>query len=135
MSIDLRLNLQKAIFARLTGNSALMTAVGSRIHDFVPQDAAFPHIMMSDYDFTDWGSHTFDGFGGTVRIHTWSRARGRAECRAVQHLIYDLLHKWNPNITGFSTVVFRFSSSNIIVEDDSVTYHGIDEFQIILGGI
>jgi hypothetical protein len=132
---DARLLLQKAIYARLTGNAPLMAKL-TGVFDFVPDNQTYPFIQLGEMDFGAWDTHTFDGFDGTITINLWARpgSRGRASLHDIQNDIYNLLHKWIPTISGFTAVSMRYDFSNIIVDPDAVTYHGIQRFKILMGG-
>ncbi len=132
---DGRLLLQKAIYARLTGNAGLMAKI-TGVFDFVPQNQAYPFIQIGEMDFSPWDTHTFDGFEATITINLWARpgSRGRASLHDIQNDIYNLLHRYIFSVSGFTVVSMRFDFSNIVVDPDSVTYHGIQRFKLLMGG-
>lgn len=129
-----RLELQKDLYGALTGNATLMSKI-TGVFDFVPDNQTYPFVTIGDAEFTDWGTHTFDGFEGQVLIHVWARpgTRGRAPVHEIMQDIYDTLHKNEFSIPSFTVVLMRFDFSEILVEEDAVTYHGITRFRILLG--
>lgn len=131
-----KLELQKDIYAALIGNATLMAKING-VFDFIPDNQAFPFVRIGDIEFLDWGTQTFDGFEATIIIDLWHRpsSRGKAPLHSIMHDIYTTLHKNVFSIPNYSTMVSRFISSNIIVEEDGVTYHGITKFKLILGEI
>lgn len=132
---DARLLLQKAIYSRLTTNAGLMAKI-TGVFDFVPDNQTYPFIQIGEIDFGAWDSHTFDGFDATITINLWHRpsSRGRAPLHDIQNDIYNLLHKHIFTITGFTVISMRFDFSNIIVDPDAVTYHGVQRFRLLMGG-
>lgn len=135
---DSRLALQKAVYARLTGSAPLMTKVGSRVYDFVPQASEdggpYPFIQVPEMSATAFDTKTFNGFEVRFTVNVWSRPAdvGRAETHDLLNDIYDLLHKWEPTISGWKVVLFKFEFSDIIVDPDTVTYHGIQRFRVLM---
>lgn len=131
---DGRLELQKDIYGALTGNATLMAKI-TGVFDFVPDNQAYPFIQIGEMQFLDFGSVNTDGFEATLTIHTWGRpgTRGRAPIHDIQNDIYDTLHKNLFSIPGYTVLSSRFLNSEIIVEEDAVTYHGISRFRLILG--
>jgi len=132
---DGRLELQKDVYGQLIADVTLMAKI-TGVFDFVPDNQAWPFIQIGEIDFQDWSTHTFDGFEGNISIHLWHRpgSRGRAPLHGIQDDIYRILHKNLFSIPSFTVVSMRFDTSQIIVEPDAVTYHGITRFKILLGG-
>jgi len=132
---DGRLALQKSIYSALTSNATLMGKV-TGVFDFIPDNQAYPFVQIGEIDFNPFDTHTENGFSGTLQINVWDRpgSRGRAPIHDLNNDIYDTLHLAEPVIAGFSTLSFRFDFSQILVDQDAVTYHGINRFSFILGG-
>lgn len=130
-----RLELQKDVYAALTGDSALMAKI-TGVFDFIPDAQAYPFIQVGEADFSDWSSHTFDGFDATILVHLWHRpgSRGRAPLSDIMQDIYRILHKNTFSIPGFNVLSMRYDFSNIIVDPDAVTYHGVTRFRLLMGG-
>lgn len=135
---DSRLALQKAVYARLTGNASLMAKVSNRVYDFVPQadedGGPYPFIQLPQMQVEPFDTKTFNGFELRFTVNVWSRpgSIGQAEAHDLNNDIYDLLHKWEPTISGWKVVLFQFEFSDVIVDPDTVTYHGIQRFRIIM---
>lgn len=134
MSVNMRLELQKQVYSKLTGNAPLMAKL-SGVFDFVPQTQAYPFVQIGEAEFSPWNTKTFNGFDGSLTINLWHRpgSRGRAPLHDIMHDIYDLLHNAAVSITGVTVVLLQFEISNIIVDPDSVTYHGVQRFHVIMG--
>lgn len=126
--------LQQKIFERLNGDSTLVTTYGCRVADVSPDSSTYPLVQIGEDDLSDFSSHTFDGFRGLLRIHTWTQSHGMKNCKLIQARIYDLLHEWNPQVTGQKTISLRSTLVQTMLDQDGRTQHGINEFEIILGG-
>jgi hypothetical protein len=126
------LEIQKAIYARLGESSELPD-----IYDNVPQkdgriSAAWPFVVIGDDTSIAWDTDDSVGAEATVTIHSWTRYGGRAAAKALQSDIYDLLHRHELAVAGFSTCTVEFEYSEVLEESDSVTFHGVQRFRILL---
>lgn len=133
---DGRLNFQRALYQLLKNDPTLAGEGNKGVFDFVPDNQAFPYVRIGDIEWVDFSTHTEDGFEGTCTIHTWSRPvdRGRRETLILQGIIYSLLHRSNLAIENYANVSLRFVSSNILVDPDNVTVHGIQVFRLLIAG-
>lgn len=134
MASDPSLLIQKTIRDALIGDSKISNAV-TDVFDFVPDKTVFPYITVGDDTAVDWGAKDFDGMDYTINIHTWSRARGRKECKDIMFEVYRVLHLNDLNISGFKTVLCRFDFAESSLDPDGQTYHGVQRFKVIVGGI
>lgn len=127
--------LQAKIFGILDGAGSLDSLMGAgRVFDDVPDNQPMPYIEIGDDVLNDFGGHTFSGFEGTVTINVWSEALGKKECKEIQEAVYTLLHNIDLALAGFNTINFRYSDGDIIGDPDGRTHHGIQLFNIMLGG-
>ena len=131
---------QKAIYDILTGDAQLQTLLGGtvsdkKVYDFVPDKQVFPFVTIGEGKWEDRGSHTLEGLKSELIINVWYRApnRGRLKVQDIQKRIDELLHVQDPCIEGWNIVVLRRKFVDIIVEDDNVTLHGIQTFNIMIG--
>lgn len=131
---------QAAIYLVLSQDTQLQTLLeGSRkdkkIYDIVPQAEPFPFITMADIQWDNRGNHSWDGLSGVLTVHSWYRSpnMGRAGVQLIMKRIDEILHNSEPTITGWTVVSFLRGSSNIIVDEDRVTLHGIQTFKIMIG--
>ncbi len=115
-----------------------MAKVGSRIFDFVPQASEdggpYPFIQVPEMQAAPFNTKTFNGFEVRLTVNVWSRPAdvGQAETADLNNDVYDLLHKWEPTISGWKVVLMQFEFSDIIVDPDTVTYHGIQRFRVLM---
>lgn len=130
------LDVQKAIYSAFTGDATLTSKVSTRIYDFVPDNIVYPYVFIGDAEYSEFATQTFDGFSGTLSIHSWVRpaTRGRAAVLDIMSDVYRLLHEASLSVPTFDVVSMRYDFSTVLVEDDRVTYHGITRFKILIGG-
>jgi hypothetical protein len=134
MQTDMRLQLQKQIYAKLTGNAPLMAKL-TGVYDFVPDNKTYPYLQIGEADYTPWNTKTFQGFDGSLTINLWHRpgSRGRAPLHDIMHDVYNLLHNSSLTIANSTVVLLQMEFSNIIVDPDAVTYHGVQRFRTLMG--
>lgn len=133
------LELQKAVYSSLSSDTDLRSKIGlNRVFDSVPDRQAFPFVTIGEAEFAPFDSHTQDGFEGTFLVHTWTRnssagARGRAEAHAIMSDVYRILHNVDLTVSGYRVIVLRFDFSNVVVDPDGLTYHGVTRFKFMMG--
>ena len=117
-------SLYEDIYARLTGNDALIALLGGeRVFDFMPgEETPGPYIVIGD---------TFDSEGRVmsdeerrveVRLHIWSSYRGRAQVINIEQAVEASMSG------GGQTYIFE--SFQIVRDDDWM--HGIVVFRTYL---
>ena len=121
--------LQARIFALLDGDATLGALVNA-IHDNTPDEAPLPYVVIGDDSMSDFGGHTFDGFEGPVTIHAWTEGEGRKANKDILNRIYEILHNIDIAIPGFTTIVFRCTLSEVLLDPDNRTYHGIQRYNL-----
>lgn len=131
------LAIQGAVYAALTGSSALMALVEG-VYDAQPRpltgEAAlqFPYVTIGEDTHADWSTDTESGDDATLTIHTWSRYNGRAEEKAIQAAIYGALHRAALTVSGHALVSCDWISSASMIDADGETRHGVQTFRILL---
>lgn len=117
--------------------SVLDGACGAPVFDYVPQGQAFDYVTVGDSTATDWDTKTGTGQDHTVTIHTWTRAKGRASCKAIMASIHGLLHRQAPAVAGHSVVECRVIYSDVLQDPedaghyDGPVWHGVQRVRII----
>jgi len=131
---------QKTVYEILTGDVQLQTLLGAtltdkKVYDFVPDKQVFPFVTIGEGKWEDRGSHTLEGLKCDMQINVWYRApnRGRLKVQEIQKRIDELLHVQDPCIEDWNIIVLRRKFVDIIVDDDNVTLHGIQIFNIMIG--
>lgn len=117
--------------------SALTTALSpTPVYDAVPpsadHSAAFCYVTLNDIQAIDWSTKTFAGQDFAVNIHVWSSYRGNKEVQEKFDLIHAALNNAALTVTGASTVICRYEASNIFLDPDGLTRHGVQRFRIVL---
>jgi hypothetical protein len=124
------LDLQKAIYG------ALNNVISVPVYDHVPQDAKYPYVVIGEDNFNDWSTDDKDGFTATVNLHVWDRPkgtsgkRGKAVTKVIQGEIYDILQRSNFPIGDYGNTGMSFEYSDVFMDTDGITYHGVQRFRV-----
>jgi hypothetical protein len=125
------LSLQKALFLKLSGDSALQ-ALTTGVHDRAPQNSEFPYVVIGDMEGKDWSTKTTSGTEYLFEIQVWSREGGRKEAATIMERIYQLLHDGSMTVENNSLVLMRLVANAISLENDGWTYLGTMQFRALL---
>lgn len=124
-------HLQTAIYQALTGDAALMSLV-TAVYDRPPQGTGFAYITIGESAGSDWSSKTTGGMEHIIAVHVWSREGGRRQAAVIMERVHTLLHRADVAVSGQTLVMMRFVASEIVLENDGWTYHGVMQFRVLL---
>lgn len=118
--------LQKAEVAALRASTALSVLTGgvARIFDHVPDEVAFPYVRIGEHQEVDDSTTADRGFEVYSTVHTWSRASGRVEVKALNAAVRDALDA-PLTLTGFRLVSRDFVDARVMDDPDGLTKHGV----------
>ena len=125
MSPDLE--LQKAIFARLTSDVALAALVDTRIHDNAPGDVTHPYLVLGESETRDWPA----GIEHRLAFHCFTRGGGRSQAKTIVGAVHAALHDAALALEGHSLVNLRFIDAATRREADGITWRGTIRFRAI----
>lgn len=131
--MSVSVELQKAIFVKLSASTELSDIIGTRLLDHVPDNYdVFPFVTIGEDVLTNWDDDTQNGFDVSVTIHVWSRYPGRKETKEIQGIIYSQLHQQDLTITGYNHVLTNQTNQTTTLDPDGKTYHGVQELNVLL---
>lgn len=135
----IELNVQSAILNALEDDASVMYLVKG-VYDDVQQSLDsgladdFPYITIGDDNAVEWDTDTELGAEITLSIHVWSRFRGRSQAKEIQSAIYKALHRAKLTIACYNNVGIEFRASEIFLDSDGKTRHGVQTFTITIEG-
>lgn len=119
--------LQTAIYTRLSSYPSMPT-----VYDDVPQSSStFPYVVIGEDTHSPWDTDDSTGAESTVTIHVWSRQRGKKEAKDIQALIYAALHRYELDVAGFYLVTLEFDYSDVVLDADGLTRHGVSRYRTL----
>ncbi|WP_289009511.1 DUF3168 domain-containing protein [uncultured Thermomonospora sp.] len=98
--------VQAAYYARLTGDDELISMI-SGVYDYVPEDAAYPYVVIGEGTEIADNQHGEFGRQTTQTLHVWSRYRGFAQGLAIANRIVELLDHQPLIIAGLRHIATR----------------------------
>lgn len=126
-------SLQQAVHAALAADASLFALLGSaRVHDDVPQGAAFPYITLANFTVRDWATGTDPGAEIVFIVNSWSRGAGHKEVHLIADAVRSALHDAPLTLSGHHLVNLRHESSETHRERDGDTYRISARFRAVL---
>ena len=124
--------LQKAIFAALTGDAALTAALGgARVFGHAPPYVPFPYITFGRTSVYDWSTGAESGTEQLFTLHVWSKATGRKEVLELMELARGLLDDADLALEGQHLVNLRLEFSEANFDEDLAVHHGLLRFRAV----
>lgn len=122
--------LQKAVYARLSGDATLVTTLGARVYEDVPDSAAFPYVAIGDDTEAPNDTMGVTGRDSTITIHSWSQYRGKKQIKEIQNRVDALLDRWSPSLTGWNAVQMLQEFFETFMDPDGITRHGVSRYRL-----
>lgn len=122
--------LQTAIFARLNGDTTLVTTLGAKVYDTVPDGAAFPYVAIGDVTEVFGDTMGKTGRDITVTIHAWSQYPGMKQVKEIASRVDELLDRWLPSVSGWNATHFLQEFFETFRDPDGITRHGVSRYRV-----
>ena len=123
--------VQAAIYAALSGDTALNNLVTDIADVSTAQGQQYPYITFDTQSAEDSGTKTDEHLEIDFYIDVWDkRDAGRAGVFAIQDRVREILHDANLVAASGSIVLILEEYREAIVDPDGVTIHGIQRFNI-----
>lgn len=116
--------IQEAVFDCLSN-------AGLTVYDNVPEDAAFPYVVIGEDTHAPFDTDDSLGAESTVTIHVWSRYRGKKEAKELQATIYNALTRAELSIDSHDLITIEFEYSDVLLDPDGITRHGVQRFRCL----
>lgn len=125
--------LQKAVFALLSGDAALTGLLGgAKIFDHAPAHVGFPYLTFARVSVFDWSADASAGVEIFFTLHAWSKARGKSEALAIIERARALLHEAELELDGHRLVNLRAESAEAGFVDDFDVQHARLRFRAVV---
>lgn len=122
-------NLQQEIYSALSNHAPLTPQIVG-IYDHVPQSTNYPFIVIGDDDHINADTDGFNRNECLIAVDVWSRERSKKQCKEIMQEIYTCLHCTTSMNGGVDFITF--SGSDIILDSDGLTWHGIVTFKVVI---
>ena len=126
-------DLQTIVYTTLNNDSTLDGLVGNnKIFDNVPQDTAYPYVVINNESAINRGTQTLDGNQYTIDLEVWSQYRRKKEIKEIMERIYNLFNNATYSVSGASMVLSQIRNVITLVESDGITRHGVLTLDVIV---
>jgi hypothetical protein len=119
--------LQQALYTLLSEDSEILSIV-TEVYENPSPVIAYPYLVFGSLTALDWSTKTTSGLQTVVPIHAYSQT-SKKEVIEIINRVYDLLLSGPLTLDGHDLVAMRFEFSEITLENDGVTYHGVIRFR------
>jgi len=132
--------LQRALYAKLTGDVALMALVEGVYADVqqpnLPEaDSDFPYITIGNDQLTRWDTKSNLGVSADCQIDVWSRENNFIEAKAIGSAVYNALHYQALTITGAENVQMLIQNMTFTNDPDGHTKRGLILMNVIYDNV
>lgn len=133
---DNTITVLKGVRNKLLASAALTALVGNRIYNKVPQNSSYPIVSIRNNSEFMPVINASQAFKHRVRIQCWSQA-SLEETINIRSAIFEALHRQEITLDAPSEFYGCQAASLIdaFLEDDSQTWQGIIEFDLVAGSI
>jgi hypothetical protein len=121
--------VQKAIYAALTGDATLMGMV-TGVFDQPGQNQAFPYITLGEDTNVPDDLLVATGSQNTHTIHTWSRAAGMSQIKQIMDRVYFVLHRKQLTVATTQAFECAIEFSETFRDADGQTRHGVQRCRV-----
>ena len=124
--------LQKAIFAELGDDAALLAALGGkRIFADAPPGAAYPYIGFGRTNVFDWSTGAEKDTEQLFTLHIWSKAKGEAETVTIMDLARVRLTDKVLVLDDRQSVELKLEFAEARYDEDLAVHHGLLRFRAV----
>jgi len=124
--------LQKAIFARLSGDAALTALVGANgITDRRLTEPASPLVVIAGIDSTDHSTATETGEEHVVTLEAWSEAAGHRQVQAIAAAVRAVLDDAALVLDGHHLVLLLHRDTRLRRDGKSRFHHAQMRFRAV----
>ena len=112
--------------------------IGASVYDSPPGQAEglplanFPYVVIGLDGSRAWDTDDLLGKDIDIYLHVWSRYKGTVEARRILDHIYSTLHRGTLSITGLHVVDCLLAFTQIYLDPDGVTHHGICRYKLLV---
>jgi hypothetical protein len=125
-------DLQKAAYDVLIADSGFTALLGGeRVYDNVPQDAAFPFVVLDQMRINDWSTGTERGSEHVLMLHVWSRYDGKRESYEIADAIRELLDDAELTLADNRLINLTHQYSDLKRDTDGEAYHAVMRFRAV----
>ena len=134
MTADSQEAMQAALLSALRGDgefTASLAEGADSVLDHVAAGSAYPYVVIGEARTAGFDCKTEDGMEQQLTLHTWSRYQGMLEAKRIMAAIVAALDRASLDLAGHRLVLLRFEFSEVLLDPDGITRHGVQRFRAL----
>ena len=134
MTADSQLPVQAAMVTALRAASAVTSQLAggaAGVLDDVEAGTPYPYISLGEATGRRWDTKTEDGMDQQVTVHIWSQYRGLKQAKEIMAAVVGALDGQGLTVTGHDLVEIRLEFSQVLLDPDGLTRHGVQRFRVL----
>ncbi len=128
MMTSLSLNLQTAVYQRLSGYAPLTAIVGTGVYDMPPSTAKYPYVTIGEDDVHQADVGCKRSYRVILEVHGWSDHRGYKEVKSIVQAVEDALHDFPLIVDGYRLISLTLRDTQFMRAPDGLLSHSISDF-------
>jgi len=124
------LEFKKAVYLVLSTDGTLTGL--TTIHERAKLDEPTPFVDLADSLEIDWSTKSFTGAEYLIRMHIFADTTDIV--LQIAERIRTLLHRQELTVTGKNFVDMHHEDTEILIDKDETTLHGIVSFRALVQG-
>ncbi|MEU3600880.1 DUF3168 domain-containing protein [Streptomyces sp. NPDC006798] len=127
------LEIQGAVYRRLTDDQELTGLAPGGVFDYLPETAPYPFTVIGEATETPDNAHDRHGWQTVPVLHVWTRSRGFAQALRIGARVAELLDHQPLDVPGYHHVatLFEFSQTLQDPEPPGDIRHLILRFRVL----
>jgi hypothetical protein len=125
------LPVQGAMFARIKADAALNTAIGGRVYDDVPENAAYPYVVFGEGVETPDNEVAAYESRVAATLHVWSGYRGFREALVIAGHLIRVFDRQPLVVEGRDLIAVRHEQTITMRDPDSDVRHVVVRFAVV----
>lgn len=112
--------VQKALYTALSGDSAFMTKIGSRLYDEPPTNETFPYVTIGYMIENKYNRFNNEGYEVSARLDIYTKS-GRLGYKPAKEILVEMnriLNLKRFNLTGFNMIQCYYETSDTERDED-----------------
>lgn len=122
--------LQEAVYARLSGDTTLVTTLGCDVFDHVVDAESFPYVAIGDITEVRNSTMGRTGRDFTMTLQIVSQFNGYDQVNDIHNRVDQLLDRWAPTVTGWNATQMQHEFFETFRDPDGLTRHGRSRYGI-----
>ena len=125
---SVELEIQRAIFSRLTQDAAVAALVGGGVYDRVPQKPSYPYIELGESNFQRQDGVGLDAGVVFLTLQAWSDKPGYPEVKQIADAVVAALHVQIMNLPTNTLITIEHRYTNTLRDLDGLTSRAVINF-------